>query len=207
MVQLGAKSHQWGQEARVKLGTADLSRNVGPSEMMGTSCSPPSLRRDQEEVAVTGAGATVVRCRDGFPDGRGAGSSGGRHALMGTIGALGPAGSGCDRADGAVNGLLFPRSGHKMPLSLPSWESQLLRFGGQGGRETGKRLVTLVLSAPHPYLGTEGLSVTQPEASPGPGHSVAFVPRAREPSGAVPVQLVPGEEGDSVRGGWPGQVG
>lgn len=39
-------------------------------------------------------------------------------------------------------------------------------LGGQGGRETGKRPVTLLLSAPHPHVGTEGLSVTQPEASP-----------------------------------------
>lgn len=42
-------------------------------------------------------------------------------------------------------------------------------LGGQGGRETGKRPVTLLLSAPHPNVGTEGLSVTQPEASPRPG--------------------------------------
>lgn len=90
---------------------------------MGTSCSAPGLRRDREEVAVTVAGAMAVRCRDGLPDGgRGAGGKGGDHAesgrcsRTGTIGALNPAGSGCDRAGWAVNGLLFPTSGHKMPL-------------------------------------------------------------------------------------------
>ena len=115
-----------------------------------------------------------ARRQDGPPDGgRGAGSSNhagsGHCSPMGTIGALNPAGSECNRADWAVNDLLFPSSGHKMPLSLLSWECQLLRFEGQGGRETGKRPVTFVQLAPHPRRGTEGLSVTQPEASPGLG--------------------------------------
>ena len=68
---------------RVKLGAADWSRNAGApaTKTMGTSCSPPSLRRHQEEVAVTVAGAMEVRCRDGLPDGgRGAGGRGGDHA-------------------------------------------------------------------------------------------------------------------------------
>lgn len=52
-------------------------------------------------------------------------------------------------------------------FSLERISSSIL--GGQGGRETGKRPVTLLLSAPHPHLGTEGLSVIQPEASPRPG--------------------------------------
>lgn len=87
-----------------------------------------------------------ARHQDGPPDGgRGAGGSNhaesGRCSPMGTIGALNPAGSECDRADWAVNDLLFPSSGHKMPLSLLSWERQLLRFEGQGGRETGKGLL------------------------------------------------------------------
>lgn len=41
------------------------------------------LRRDQEEVAVTVAGAMKVRCRDGLPEGdRGAGGRGGDHSSV-----------------------------------------------------------------------------------------------------------------------------
>lgn len=116
---------------------------------------------------------------------------------MGTIGALNPAGSECNRADWAVNDLLFPSSGHKMPLSLLSWECQLLRFEGQGGRETGKRPVTFVQLAPHPRRGTEGLSVTQPEASPGLGTVWPLSPGPGSHLGLSLGQLVPGEEGDA----------
>lgn len=152
-----------------------------------------------------------ARHQDGPPDGsRGAGGSNhaesGRCSPMGTIGALNPAGSECDRADWAVNDLLFPSSGHKMPLSLLSWERQLLRFEGQGGRETGKRPVTFVQSAPHPHQGTERLSVTQPEASPGLGTVWPLSPGPGSHLGLSPGNRCQGKREMCVQRCWPGWV-
>lgn len=66
----------------------------------GDQLSSSGLRTDRGEVAVTVAGAMEVRWRDGLPDGdRGAGgrvvttAESGRLSLLGTIGALNPAGS------------------------------------------------------------------------------------------------------------------
>ena len=128
----------------------------------------------------------------------------GRLSPKGTIGALNPTGSGCDRADWAVNGLLFPSSGHKMPLSLLSWESQLLRFGGQGGREIGKRPVTFVPFAPHPHLGTEGLSVTQSEASPGLSTVWPLSPGPGSHLGLSPCSWCQGKREMLAWAGWGG---
>lgn len=67
-----------------------------------------------------------------------------------------------------MNGLLFPSSRHKMPLSLFPWESQLLRLGVEGEERQENGLSPCAV-CPRPNMGTEGLSVTQPEASPGMG--------------------------------------
>lgn len=90
-----------GARGRVTLGTADSSGNVGPGvQKAGDQLVSIGLRRDQEEVAVSGVGPMEARCGDGLPDGdRGqvAGvvttAESSCLSLQGTIGALSPVGS------------------------------------------------------------------------------------------------------------------
>lgn len=65
-----------------------------------------------------------------------------------------------------MNGLLFPSSRHKMPLSLPLGESAPQTWG-RGGREAGKWPVTLCCLPLPPY--GDRRAQCDPEASPGPG--------------------------------------
>lgn len=85
----------------VGLGTVTQAGMWGQAKQRdGDQLSSSGLRRDQEEVAVTVAGAMEVRCRDGLPDGDGEQVAGvvttaesGCLSLLGTMGALNPAGS------------------------------------------------------------------------------------------------------------------
>lgn len=62
-------------------------------------------------------------------------------------------------------------------------------------------------SAPHPHLGTEGLSVTRPEASPGLGTVWPLSPGPGSHLGLSPCNWCQGKRETGVQGRWPGPVG
>lgn len=93
-----------------------------------------------------------------------------------------------------------------MPLWLFPGESQLLRFGGRGGRETGKWPVTLWRLPPPPY-GDRRAQCDPARGQPRAGHSVAFVPRPGSHLGLSPCNWCQGKREMGVQGCWPGWGG